>query len=113
MLSYVRSLRGTYKTAMLSNVGRGSVERLFTSAELHELFDATILSSEVGVTKPMAKAYEIAATQLGFSPEECLMIDDIVVNVEGARAAGMHAVLFESERQCKADIAELLGVHSA
>lgn len=104
MVSYVKSLRDKYKIALLSNVGRGAIDRLFTPGELEELFDAVVLSSEIGITKPMREAYETAAGRLGLSAEECLMVDDIGVNVEGAKQAGMQAILFEDPEQCETAI---------
>jgi len=104
MLEFVTSLRANYKTAMLSNVGRGSVERLFGEEELKNLFEVVVLSSEVGVTKPGVAIYQLTASRLGLLPEECLMIDDIAVNVEGAKAAGMQAVQFKDIQQCKQEV---------
>ncbi|HTJ73134.1 MAG TPA: HAD family phosphatase [Verrucomicrobiae bacterium] len=104
MLEFVISLRANYKTAMLSNVGRGSVERLFGEEELKNLFEVVVLSSEVGVTKPGVAIYQLTASRLGLLPEECLMIDDIAVNVEGAKAAGMQAVQFKDIQQCKQEV---------
>lgn len=104
MIAYAKSLHGQYKTAMLSNVGRGATEHLFAPRELEQLFDAVVLSSEIGATKPMREAYETAAKRLGLRTDECVMIDDIGVNVEGARRAGMQAILFEDPKQCQAEL---------
>lgn len=113
MLEFVASLRANYKTAMLSNVGRGAIGRLFTEEELESLFEVVLLSSEVGLTKPGVEIYQLAASRLGLMPEECLMIDDIAVNVEGAKAAGMQGVQFKNMQQCKQEItAAVEGVHA-
>ena len=56
---------GKYKIGMLSNVGKGFFESYFTMAERKELFDAAVLSSDVGVAKPDIIAYEIIAERLG------------------------------------------------
>jgi putative hydrolase of the HAD superfamily len=113
MLAYVRELRGHYRTAMLSNVGRGSIERLFTKEELGELFDAVVLSSEIGMTKPSIEAYEYAASQLDLLPSECVMVDDIALNAEGAEMAGMRGVVFASLEGCRHEIESLAGAPSA
>jgi epoxide hydrolase-like predicted phosphatase len=104
MLEFVASLRVHYKIAMLSNVGRGAIERLFNEEELESLFEVVLLSSEVGLTKPGVEIYQLAASRLGLAPEECLMVDDIAVNVEGAKAAGMQGVQFKDIQQCKQEI---------
>ena len=43
----------------------------------------------VGVRKPAPEPYLAAAEALGLEPRECLFIDDMVVNCEGAEAIGM------------------------
>jgi HAD superfamily hydrolase (TIGR01509 family) len=113
MLEYVLSLKNSYRTALLSNVGRGAIERLFTPEELKGLFDAVVLSSEVGMTKPNIEIYQYAAAQLDLAPEECVMIDDIPFNVEGAEMAGMRGVLFESVAGCQQATAALVGEEHA
>lgn len=108
MLAYVASLRGEYKIGLLSNVGRGWLERLLSPDELAASFDAVVLSGESGVAKPYKEAFDLIASKLGVMPDECVMIDDGARNVEGAELAGMHGILFTSERQLKADLDQLL-----
>jgi glucose-1-phosphatase len=55
-------------------------------------FDGRLVSHECGVEKPDAAIYQIAMHQTGLPPEAHLFIDDLVENVEGARAVGMEAV---------------------
>ncbi len=104
MTELVRSLKPKYKVAMLSNIGPGVMDDLFPAQERTELFDTVVLSSEVGVTKPSREAYELAAQRLGLLPEECIMIDDLERNIEGAKQAGMHGLVCESPAQCAADL---------
>jgi len=108
VIELARSLRGEYKVALLSNVGRGVIDRLFSPEELDTLFDAVILSSEVGMVKPNADIYELAARQLDLAPDECLMIDDLPVNVAGAEAAGMSGLICVDSTQCVTDVGSLL-----
>ncbi len=62
-------------------------------------------SYELGFIKPEAPIYQHAIEGLGVEPAEALFLDDRPENVEGARAAGIHAVVFDSweeflERDC-------------
>jgi HAD superfamily hydrolase (TIGR01509 family) len=108
VIALATRLHGEYKIALLSNVGRGRINTLFTPDELTELFDTVILSSEVGMVKPDADIYHLAAAKLGLEPSECIMIDDILRNVDGAKAIGMHGLVCASARQCEADLMSLL-----
>ncbi|HEU4715399.1 MAG TPA: HAD family phosphatase [Candidatus Saccharimonadales bacterium] len=109
MLAYVKELRKNYRTALLSNVGRGSIERLFSKEELADLFDVVALSSEIGMTKPSLEAYDYVASRLDLTPEECVMVDDIALNAEGAEMAGMSGVVFTNIESCRQDIERLVG----
>lgn len=108
MVAYTQTFKPQYKVALLSNIDVGTMERLFPESERNHLFDAFIMSGEVGVTKPSRHIFEIGAERLGVRPEECIMIDDIPSNVEGAELAGMTGVLFTSHRQLQVDLARLL-----
>jgi epoxide hydrolase-like predicted phosphatase len=53
------------------------------------LFDAVVISAEVGVRKPDPEIYLLAADRLGVSPATCVYVDDLEVNARGAAAVGM------------------------
>jgi HAD superfamily hydrolase (TIGR01509 family) len=108
LINFIRSQKPHYKIGLLSNVGEDFFESLFSAKEREELFDAAVLSNSVGVTKPSRAIYEIAAKKLGVLPEECIFIDDIPANVEGANAVGMTGILFTSNHQLDVDLRELL-----
>ncbi len=109
MVDCVRTLRPAYKVALLSNVGRGVIDRLFTSSELTELFDVVVLSSEVGMIKPDGDIYRFTAERLEVAESECVMIDDLAVNIEGAKSVGMQGIVYQSASQVQADMAALIG----
>lgn len=109
MIELVMSLRKSYKTALLSNVGHSVMDTIFTSQQLDDLFDVVILSADVGTVKPYPEIYELTASRLALQPEECIMIDDSVRNIEGAEMTGMKGILYGSAEQVKADIEKLIG----
>lgn len=109
LVDYIRGLRPDYKIGLLSNVGRGVMDRLFSAAEQDELFDTVVLSSEVGIVKPDAAIFTLTADKLGVSSEECLMIDDLSANINGAIAAGMQGVVFITTESFLSDMKMLVG----
>ncbi len=83
-------LAARHRTAILTNIsavhwpiaqGYGIFERV----------ERVIASHQVGAIKPDREFFEIALAELGAAREEAVFIDDNVVNVEGARAAGLEA----------------------
>jgi putative hydrolase of the HAD superfamily len=57
-------------------------------------FDHLILSHEVGCMKPDARFYEACVAAAGVEASECVFIDDMPENVEGARNVGLLAVQY-------------------
>jgi epoxide hydrolase-like predicted phosphatase len=77
---------------------------------LAELFDVAVISAEVHVHKPQPEIYRLAADQLGVKPEECIFVDDLRENCEGAEAVGMTAVLHRDPAETIAKLSELTGI---
>jgi epoxide hydrolase-like predicted phosphatase len=87
MYQVIRELRGKgVRTALLSNSwGSGGYPR----QDFPGLFDAVVISGEVGMRKPERRIFLHAAELLGFAPAECVFIDDLEANVRAAVGCGM------------------------
>ena len=77
---------------------------------LAELFDAVVISAEVGMRKPEERIFRHAAGLLGLNPAQCVFIDDIEADVEAAEALGMTGVLHTDPAATAGRLAELLGL---
>lgn len=101
----VRELHGRYRLGLLTN---NVAEAAIWREELpHELFDAVVDSSAVGLRKPDPAIYRIVLDRLGATAAESVFIDDFEENLPPARELGMAVVLFESVEQCRAELAAL------
>ncbi len=67
-------------------------------AVVRECFQLPIASYQVNLLKPGKAIYDAAAERAGVAAEEILFIDDLLENVEGARAAGWDGVHFTGAR---------------
>jgi putative hydrolase of the HAD superfamily len=96
MIDGLRALRRTrVRMGLLSNsVGN---EGVYDRALLAELFDAWVISNEVGLRKPDPAIYELAAERIGLAPAACVYVDDIGGNLKPARALGMATVLHSGD----------------
>lgn len=110
MIAYSQTFRPKYKVGLLSNIDSDTIRRLFPNSE--QLFDTFVVSGDIGITKPSVEIFEIAAIKLGLQPGECVMIDDLPKNVEGAKLAGMQALLFTTQHSLERELATLLGEHA-
>jgi putative hydrolase of the HAD superfamily len=107
-----------YKTACLTNNmvgGDGVTERPASGREaeidrIMERFDAIVESSKVGVRKPEPRFYEIACELLSVSPEQCVFLDDLGINLKPAAAMGMRTIKVTSAEQAIDDLESILGL---
>ncbi len=108
MYDLIRALRGGgLRTAMLSN-SWGCDE--YPRADFPGLFDAVVISGEVGMRKPEEGIFLHAAQALGLAPAECVFIDDMEANVAAAVGCGMTGVLHTEAESTVAVLHDLLGV---
>lgn len=110
VLDYAKELRRDYKTAMLSNIARPSLDRRLTLQELADCFDVVVVSGDIGYAKPEAEAYEIVAERLDVRLDECVFIDDREEFCEAARRVGMQGVCYTSLARCKVDIERIISL---
>ena len=89
MLDVARSIRAAgIPTAILSNnIQEWSRWRELVGA--NELVDTVVDSSDVGVRKPTAAAFELTAGRLNTDVCKCLMVDDFAWNIRRAEELGM------------------------
>ena len=105
MVRWLRALvDADVPTAILSNMSRDTWEVVRPS---FEGVGCLTLSFEVGAVKPEPEIYLACLSALGVEPGEALFVDDRPVNVEGARALGMHALVFEDEDALAAELERL------
>jgi putative hydrolase of the HAD superfamily len=108
MLSALRRARAAgVRTGLVSNsMGAGRYDR----STFAELFDGVVISGEVGLHKPQAEIFLLGAERAGVEPEQCVFVDDLRENCEGAEAVGMTAVLHRGAERTVPELERLLGV---
>ncbi len=92
----VRLLSGRYKVVAFTNdmahwFGESWPNDFPDLRAFHRIVEAQVL----GVLKPEPKAFLLAARVIGEPPERCLFVDDLEVNLAGARAIGMQTLPFD------------------
>jgi epoxide hydrolase-like predicted phosphatase len=92
------------KVGLLSN----SWGNTYPRARIDALLDPVVISGEVGLRKPHAAIYELALDRLDVPADRVLFIDDAELNVLGARAVGLQALLHLDHPSTRAALAELV-----
>jgi putative hydrolase of the HAD superfamily len=111
MVAAVRRARAAgIRTGLVSNsMGAGRYDR----ATFPELFDGVVISGEVGMHKPQPEIFLLGAERAGVAPEQCVFVDDLRENCNGAEAVGMTAVLHRGAETTVPELERLLGVELA
>jgi epoxide hydrolase-like predicted phosphatase len=77
------------RTALLSNSWGNEYDR----SEWHQMFDAIVISGEVGMRKPEPEIFELAVGRIGLPAAECVFIDDMAHNISAAEQAGLVGIV--------------------
>lgn len=97
MSALVRDLhRAGYPIYLLSNVSL-RFEQLKTCFPLLSLMQGYVTSAKEQVVKPDREIYEILLDRYGLCPEECIFIDDVPANIQGAAMVGMQGYVFDGD----------------
>ena len=107
LLEFLRSLRGKYKTGLISNAW-DDLREYILKEKFDDAFDKMIISAEVKVTKPSAKIYKIALEQLKVSPNEAVFVDDFIENIEGCEKLGITGIHFKDAESALQQLKQLI-----
>lgn len=90
---WVRRLHNDgWSQAIASAAPRANIDTILEALSATHLFEAVVSAEDVHHGKPDPEVYLVAAFRLGTSPERCIVVEDAVAGVEGARRAGMKSI---------------------
>jgi putative hydrolase of the HAD superfamily len=110
VISLLPFLKERYRLILASNTNELH-SRQFTQQFKAALanFDAMVFSHAVGVRNPDPGFFEQCRKLAGFPAEECLFIDDLPVNVAGARNCGWQGIVYRGAADLRKEL-ERLGI---
>lgn len=85
-----------YMLSNLAEYNKESIQMKFKT--FFTLSDGNFFSYELGLIKPDPEIYLRVCSQIGILPQQCVFIDDLAENIEGARNIGMQAIRFSRNR---------------
>lgn len=107
VLGILKRLKGKYRLILLSNTDVmrfGFIKKKFPEIMI---FDAYVLSYEVGAMKPHPRIYGEALKKAGVEADECVFIDDIEENIEAAQKLGIKGILMTPQTDLEAVLREM------
>jgi putative hydrolase of the HAD superfamily len=94
------------RTALLSN----SWGNRYPRDTWDGMFDAIVISGEIGMRKPEPDIYRYAAEAVGLVPNQCVFVDDMRRNVAGAQAVGMRGIHHIGYEDTRRELETLFGL---
>ena len=108
-----RVIEAGYATACLTNnvvSDDTATQKRPDVAAVMAKFDHVVESSKVGIRKPERRFYEIACDLVGTTPDQCVFLDDLGINLKPARAMGMTTIKVGAADQAIGDLEAILQI---
>ena len=96
-----------YRVYILSNYGQVPYEMTKPRMAFLKYTDGTLISYEVCQTKPNRGIYQAICDKFSIDPSEAVFLDDSSINIDGAKAFGLHTVLFTDYPSALEELAKL------
>ncbi len=107
-IPWVRALKQSgYQVLVLSNFSHKAVADCGEVLDFLPFTDGGILSYQDHVIKPQPEIYDLLMERYGLVLEECVFMDDTLVNVEAAQKAGIHGIHFRDKEQAEKELHDL------
>ena len=100
-----------YRVLVLSNFSHKAYHDCAHTIDFLPYTDGGILSYREKCIKPEPEIYRRLIEKYNLIPEECVFLDDVQRNLDGAAAFGIHTILFQNQPLAKEELKKL-GVES-
>jgi len=107
LVEALRQWKGQVALGLISNAWSG-LREVLRHLGLLDLFDAVVISAEVGLLKPDPRIYLLALERLRVPPQATAFVDDLPENVQAARALGLYGIHFRDTREALQRLQEWL-----
>lgn len=96
-LSWIEDLKKRgFNVYVLSNFSEKLHNECGDKVDFLKDIDGYILSYQDKLIKPDDRIYQLLIHRYGLVPDDCVFIDDKMINIEAARRNGMHGIVFTS-----------------
>jgi haloacid dehalogenase superfamily, subfamily IA, variant 3 with third motif having DD or ED len=118
VVAALKKCKAHFKVGCITNnapVGKGASmtsddDKARQVAEVFETFEHVIESSKAGVRKPDPLIYKMMCEALDISPDTCVYLDDLGINLKPAREMGMTTIKVLNEDQLLSDLEKATGL---
>lgn len=109
-IPWIRALKEKgYQILVLSNFSHKAHQECTEALGFLSEVDGGILSYQDQLIKPMPQIYQLLIDRYQLEPQECVFLDDLQENLDGAARFGIHTIRFVNKQQAEEEL-RLLGV---
>lgn len=106
----LKEIKRQYRLVLLTNAEVGQIEAMDKLWHFKQFFELIIDSSVVKLRKPQPQIFLLVCKTLALKPEECLLLDDEMKNVDAAKKLGLKTVHFINPKTSVAEIKKILEI---
>ncbi len=99
MIELAKKLRKNYKIGIITDNSKGRFSAIIDEFKLRDIFDALILSADVGATKKEEAIFRRALDLLEVKPQECIFIDNSARNLEVPKRMGFKTIYYDFDKK--------------
>lgn len=103
VIDCLKKLKESKIKIALFSVSKNTPE-ILRKLKLEDAFDTVVCGYDIKKSKPNYEGYLLAADRLHTDPRLCLMVEDSVSGIEGAKALSMKTLAIMNENKAKADV---------
>ncbi len=94
-----------WQQAIASAAPRANIDAVLDALSATHIFQGIVSADDVHRGKPDPEVFLTAATRVGVPPDRCIVVEDAVAGVQGARSAGMKSIgVSHNGKQLPADV---------
>ena len=102
---FLQTLKGkNVKSALVSNVGRRTLEKALTKLDLEDLFEVTVTRNDVRRLKPNGEGIRLALRRLKAGKDRAVFVGDSLDDVGAAKDAGLKVLIILGGENPKAEL---------
>jgi beta-phosphoglucomutase len=106
VLNLLNSLKGKVKLGLASMNNQAVIDRMLKACGLSQFFDVVLSADAVLHPKPDPEIFLKCASKLGLQSERCVVVEDSVLGVRAAKAAGMRCIAVLSGASSRNELAQ-------
>lgn len=88
----IKRLSGKFTLALTSSASREEIDLITKEFNIRKYFTEIVSADDVKKGKPHPEPYLLISKKLNIEPRYCVVIEDAVIGIQSAKAAGMHCI---------------------